>query len=193
MSIRRERIAEQIRGEIARVLREESSDPRIGLLTITRVKVSADLSRALVFWSPLQVDASHAPEDLADGLESASGFVRRQLARNLDLRRTPAIDWKYDPSIEEGSHTLSLIRSLDIEPELSEPEPVDGEDLPSLDDQEQPEADEQEPSNGIGNFRAIVFGPQQRPYDEAVKDLLFRDIEELVDLGLAADVLDAVV
>lgn len=112
MSMRTERIAEQIRGEVARVLRDESADPRIGMLTITRVKLSADLSQAILFWSPLVASDEEAVDQVALGLASASGFVRRQLAANLDLRRTPALQWKHDPSIAEGSRTLSLLRSL---------------------------------------------------------------------------------
>ncbi len=112
MSVRIERISEQVRGEVARVLREESHDPRIGMLSITRVKVSPDLSTALIFWSPLDIDGETDLEDVAEGLASATGFVRRQLAQNLNLRRTPALDFKYDPSLEQGSRTLALLRSL---------------------------------------------------------------------------------
>jgi len=120
MSMRTERIAEQIRAEIARILRDESSDPRIGLLTITRVKLSADLAQAIVFFSPLAVTDSDAVDELADGLDSASGFVRRRLAAKLDLRRTPALQFRHDSSIAEGSSTLALLRSL---PDVAEGNP----------------------------------------------------------------------
>jgi ribosome-binding factor A len=126
VSIRKQRIAEQVRAEIARVLREESSDPRIGLLTVTRVKVSADLSTALVFWSPLSVENEVDLDELSDGLRSAAGFVRGHLARSLNLRRTPALVFKYDPSIGVGSKTHSLLRSLDIAP--APPDAEDAED-----------------------------------------------------------------
>ncbi|MBW2228833.1 MAG: 30S ribosome-binding factor RbfA [Deltaproteobacteria bacterium] len=112
MSMRTDRIAEQIRGEVARVLRDESTDPRIGMLTITRVKLSADLSQAILFWSPLTGADPDAVEEVARGLDSASGFVRRHLAANLNLRRTPALQFKHDPSMAEGSRILSLLRSL---------------------------------------------------------------------------------
>ncbi len=112
MSLRAGRISEQIRGEIARLLREETSDPRIGLLTITRVKVSADLGEAIVFWSPLDVNGDVDIEQMAEGLLSATGFVRGRLARSLELRRMPALQFRYDPSIEHGSRTLALLRSL---------------------------------------------------------------------------------
>lgn len=112
MSIRIERISEQVRAEIARILRDEISDPRVGLLSLTRVKVSKDLSQALIFWSPLDVEGETDIEETQAGLESAAGYVRRELARLLDLRRTPALSFRYDPSIEEGSRTLTLMREL---------------------------------------------------------------------------------
>ena len=113
MSIRRERISEQVRQEIARLLREEVSDPRIGMLTLTRVKVSPDLSTAIVLWSPLDVRAETDLDEMSDGLDSASGYLRRQLAQNLSLRRTPELKFEYDASLAEGSRTLALLRSLE--------------------------------------------------------------------------------
>jgi ribosome-binding factor A len=112
VSIRIERISEQVRAEIARILRDEISDPRVGLLSLTRVKVSKDLSQALIFWSPLDVEGETDIEETQAGLESATGYIRRELARLLDLRRTPAPSFRYDPSIQEGSRTLSLMREV---------------------------------------------------------------------------------
>ncbi len=82
-------------------------------MTLTRVDVSPDLARADVFWS--KALASGETEDLRSvelGLESATGFVRARLARSLDLRRTPRIHFRHDPSFELGSRTLALLRSL---------------------------------------------------------------------------------
>ena len=62
-AVRNERIAEQVRAELSRLLREETSDPRVGMLTLTRVKVSPDLSTATVFWSPLELETEHDPEE----------------------------------------------------------------------------------------------------------------------------------
>lgn len=121
-SLRNERIAEQVRAELSRLLREETSDPRIGILTLTRVKVSPDLSTATVFWSPLELEADVDPEEVGRGLASAAGFLRTRLASELALRRTPALSFRHDRSIEEGSRTLALLRSL---PELAA-DPSDG-------------------------------------------------------------------
>ena len=128
VSIRAGRISEQIRAEISRVLRDETSDPRIGLLTITRVKVSPDLGQALVFWSPLDVNGETDVEQMAAGLLSATGFVRGQIAQSLDLRRVPALQFRYDPSIERGSRTLALLRSLDDKAADESRDEQDGEE-----------------------------------------------------------------
>jgi ribosome-binding factor A len=133
VSIRTQRIAEQIRAEVARILREESSDPRIGMLSITRVKVSPDLSHAILFWSPLALEGQAEPEEIEAGLRSATGFVRRLLARNLELRHTPALQFRHDPSIELGSRTIALLRSLEQDREATDPHGDDGENGEEID------------------------------------------------------------
>ena len=112
MSIRSERVAEQIRAELDQLLRQETSDPRVGLLTLTRVKLSPDMSTATVFWSPLAADPEDPIEEIAAGLVSATGFLRGRLARRLSLRRMPALSFRYDPSLREGSEMLALLRGL---------------------------------------------------------------------------------
>ena len=112
MTRRSERISEQLKGEIARVLREEVSDPRIRLVTLTRVDCAPDLSSALVFWSSIEADGEEALGQIEEGLASAASFVRRQIAQVLPLRRTPRLEFRYDPSLEQGSRTLSLLREI---------------------------------------------------------------------------------
>ncbi|MEZ4281363.1 MAG: 30S ribosome-binding factor RbfA [Myxococcota bacterium] len=122
-SVRVQRVAEQIRAELSGVLRDEVRDPRLRLITITRVKLAVDLGAATIFYSPLgedpDVDRQH---ELGEAMASVSGFLRRQLSRRMKLRHTPELRFVLDDSIAEGSHMLSLIRSLDIRPE-PEPEP----------------------------------------------------------------------
>ncbi len=124
-SVRLRRVAEQIRGELSEILREEVRDPRLRLLTITRVKVASDMGAATIFYSPLGEDPD---EDRARELEEAmlavTGFVRRSLSKRIKLRHTPSLRFILDDSIAEGTETLSLIRSLDVQPvqEASEAE-----------------------------------------------------------------------
>ncbi len=112
MSRRTLRIGEQVRAEIARILREEVTDPRVGLVTVLRVDVAPDLSNALVFWSALEAGETSEPEGVQAGLDSAASFVRRRLAQILPLRRVPALSFRHDPSIEMGNRTLGLLSSL---------------------------------------------------------------------------------
>ena len=125
-SVRVQRVAEQIRAELSQILRDEVRDPRIRLMTITRVKLAVDLGAATIFYSPLGEDPDAARRaELEDAMASVAGFLRRQLSRRVKLRHTPELRFVFDDSIAEGSHMLSLIRSLDIQPEPPpEPEPA---------------------------------------------------------------------
>ena len=124
MSIRSERIGEQIRDELSRLLRDEVSDPRVGMVSLTHVEAAPDLSTASVYWSPLSAEREAQDierlERVRDGLESASGFLRRRLANQLSLRRTPELIFRHDPSLEQGAEMLALLRNLSDEREASE-------------------------------------------------------------------------
>ncbi len=112
MTRRSERIGEQIRGELARVLRESVTDPRLRMVTLMRVDVSPELSNAIVYWSSLDAKGEGELEATADGLLGAAGFLRRELAHCLELRRVPELRFRHDPSLELGSKTLSLLSLL---------------------------------------------------------------------------------
>lgn len=112
MSRRTERIAEQLRSEIARVLSVEATDPRIRLVTLTRVDVAPDLSRAVVFWSAIETDGAGSVEHVGAGLRSAASFVRSRLSQVLPLRRIPELHFRYDPSLVQGDEMLALLRTL---------------------------------------------------------------------------------
>ena len=124
MTRRTERIGEVLRAEIAKALREEVTDPRIQLVTLTQVDVAPDLSHAIVYWSSMTSNATNRSEETAadrqqeitaigDGLESAAGFLRTLIARKLpNLRRTPALRFSHDESLETGSRTLEVLRML---------------------------------------------------------------------------------
>ena len=112
MSRRPERIAELLRSEISLVLHQEVTDPRVDLVTLTRVDVAPDLSHAVLFWSTVPGREGRELGEVAKGLASASGFVRRQLARSLSLRRMPELRFRHDPSFELGSRTLEVLEGL---------------------------------------------------------------------------------
>ena len=112
MSRRTERIGEQIRAELARLLHEEITDPRIGFVTLTQVDVAPDLSNARVYWSALKSKDSNDLSNSEAGLESAAGFLRHRLARLLELKRVPELRFRYDSSLAQGEATLSLLREI---------------------------------------------------------------------------------
>ena len=120
MTRRTERIGEQIRGELARLLREEVTDPRVGLVTLTRIDVAPDLSHAKVYWSCLDAlpagvgERAEARErEAARGLASAAGFLRTRLARALTTRRVPELRFVHDASLAAGAETLRLLKEID--------------------------------------------------------------------------------
>jgi ribosome-binding factor A len=102
---RTDRIAQQIQREIAELVRLEINDPRVRLVTITGVEVAGDYSHAKIFFTRL--DGKHA--EAQQGLESASGFLRKQLAHSIKLRIMPQLHFVYDASVERGSHLSQLI------------------------------------------------------------------------------------
>lgn len=83
-------------------------DPRVGMLTITSVDVSPDLSHAKVFFTLLQREKL---EETLVGLKRSSGFLRSQLARRLKLYTTPELRFAYDESVERGDRLSRLIDS----------------------------------------------------------------------------------
>ena len=105
---RPQKVAELIQRDLSDLLRNELRDPRVGMLTITSVDVSPDLSHAKVYFTLL--DRKNL-EDTLDGLKRASGYLRSQLARRMKLYTTPELRFSYDESVERGDHLSRLIDS----------------------------------------------------------------------------------
>ena len=113
MTRRTERIAGELLAELSRLFREEVTDPRVGLVTLTRIDVAPDLSHALVFWSAL--DLATNDDRIAErqaGLDSAAPFLRRRVARALTIHHMPELRFRYDPSLVLGTRTLSVLREV---------------------------------------------------------------------------------
>ena len=104
---RAQRIAEQIQREMAELIRLELKDPRVGLVTITGVEVTQDYEHAKVFFTLLG-EPQQAGDSLA-GLQRASGFLRSQLSRRMQLRIIPQLHFIFDESVERGIHLSKLI------------------------------------------------------------------------------------
>ena len=94
--------------ELSNIIRNEIKDPRIHLMTsVTAVAVAPDLKTCKAYISVLGEEK--AKEDTMAGLRSAEGYIRRQLARNMNLRNTPEITFLLDESIEYGVNMSKLI------------------------------------------------------------------------------------
>ncbi len=107
---RPERLAEQIRGEVAAFLQGEARDPRIGLVTVTRVRVSPDLQRAVVQFVVHGDDAVQA--QTREGLSAAAAAVRRRIAANLRLRTVPDVVFEPDRGLEHATRIDRLLADL---------------------------------------------------------------------------------
>ena len=106
------RINEEIQKSLAELIRE-LKDPRVQntMISITRVEATPDLRYAKVYASFLQEDRA---QDALKGLKSASGYLRRELGQQLQLRYTPELVWELDDSIIYGAKMLKLINSLEV-------------------------------------------------------------------------------
>lgn len=107
---RSERVAEEIRKEVATMLFGEIHDPRIGFVTITKVQVSKDLRHAKVYYSIIGSDEEK--EKTMEGLQSSSGYMRREIGKRLKLRYFPELTFKFDDSLEYASRIEKIIKEI---------------------------------------------------------------------------------
>ena len=113
-SIKNTRISSEVQRELANIIRGEIKDPRIHPLTsVVTAEVAPDLKTCKAYISVL--GDQEAQEKTLEGLNSAVGYIRRQLARNLNLRNTPEIRFIMDQSIEYGVHMSKLIDENHVE------------------------------------------------------------------------------
>ena len=108
------------------MIRLELKDPRVGLVTVTEVDVSRDLSLAKVYVSSLDDPASHQQSIRA--LQHAAGFLRCLLAKSLSLRTVPQLEFVYDASVERGVRLSHLIDEAVAGHSAPPSEDVDGDD-----------------------------------------------------------------
>ncbi len=120
-SIKNTRINSEVQRELSNIIRSEIKDPRIHPLTsVIRAEVAPDLKTCKVYISVLGDE--EAQKSTMEGLQSALGFVRRQLAKNLNLRNTPEIRFIPDQSIEYAIRMSRLIDENHVEEDESENE-----------------------------------------------------------------------
>ena len=118
---RRGRINEEIQKEMTVILRKVK-DPRVSdaFISVTAADCTPDLKYAKIYYSALSGDK----KEIAKGLKSSAGYIRRELAQRLNLRMTPELTFFEDHSIEHGAHISKLLNGIEITPEEDE----EGED-----------------------------------------------------------------
>ena len=110
---RTDRISEEVRREVDRIIREDVRDPRVtGTWSITRADVTRDLRYAKIRVSVLEEEQR---KPLLKALKNAAGFIRRELGKNLRLRYTPELFFEEDDNIAYGVHIASIL--ADVKPE----------------------------------------------------------------------------
>ncbi len=107
MGRRAERLGEALREEVAQLIAYELKDPRLGLVTVTRVEVSADLSHARVQVGVLGGEAERRQS--LEALRGAAGFVRRALGQRLRIRQVPEIEFRYDKGLDATERVARLL------------------------------------------------------------------------------------
>lgn len=116
---RRDRINDAMAKELMEILRTVK-DPRVSsaFVSVTGVDCTPDLKYAKVFYS--SIGGKDDEKGVQIGLDSAVGYVRRQLAQRLDLRQTPEIRFIRDNSMEHGAHIMSILKKVEAELEESD-------------------------------------------------------------------------
>ena len=107
---RADRVADQIRMEVADILMRKIKDPRVRSVTVTDVELTADLRIAYIFVTTMEQE--QAERDVFAGLSKASGFVRAELGRRLALRYLPEIVFKRDETGPRGDRVMKLLDEL---------------------------------------------------------------------------------
>lgn len=104
---RTRRVGEQIRRELAELIRDELRDPRLALISMTSVEVSRDLAYARIYVT-LMGDPAERNERVAE-LNRAAPLLRRELGRRMRLRVIPKLEFRYDEVVEQGARLSALI------------------------------------------------------------------------------------
>ena len=105
-----ERVAEQVREEVSLILATEVADPGVGLVTVSRVKVTPDLSLARIYWTLLGGPAEK--KKTAQALQRAARFIRHLLAERLGLRRAPEVVFQYDEGLAAHTRVEEILHEL---------------------------------------------------------------------------------
>ena len=110
---RAERIADHIKDQVSQLLSFEVKDPAVGLLTVTHVKMASDMGLAHVYYTLVGDEVERRKTERA--LERATPFVRRRLAEDMNMRRTPDVRFHYDENVERQERVATLLQEIATE------------------------------------------------------------------------------
>jgi ribosome-binding factor A len=111
---RTERVADQVKELVSQLLSFDVKDPGVGLVTVTHVKVTGDLSLATVYYT-LMDDGPRERRETAKALERASPYLRRRVAEDLNLRRATDLRFHYDEHLERQQRVEALLQQIEAE------------------------------------------------------------------------------
>lgn len=109
MSQRTQRIGDQIQRELASLIRQELKDPRLGMVTVSNVKVSPDMGYADIYVTVMGSNLDEKPDESIAVLNAAAGFLRGEVGRAIRTRVTPRLRFHYDEVVARGNRMAVLI------------------------------------------------------------------------------------
>lgn len=104
------RVEDQLQRELAQLVQQEMKDPRVGMVTITAVRVTKEFENATVYFTVMSASGDETRET-GKVLNRAAGFLRREVSHRLSLRHIPVLHFKYDESVEKGMRLTQLINA----------------------------------------------------------------------------------
>ena len=114
---RARRVADRISRELAVIIQREVSDPRLSVITVTDVEVDRELAYATIYVSTFDLGEEDRADEVLHALSGASGFLRTQLAKRIQLRSFPRLRFRWDPSPDRGARVDELLEQLRHEEE----------------------------------------------------------------------------
>lgn len=109
MSQRTQRLGDQIQREVASLIRTEIKDPRLGMVTVSAVKVSPDMGYADIYVTVMGSTLDEKPDESIAVLNAAAGFLRGEVGRAIKTRITPRLRFHYDEVVARGNRMATLI------------------------------------------------------------------------------------
>lgn len=141
-----ERLQQYILEVAATAVQRDLNDPRIGFVTLTRVKLTPDMAEATVYWSILGTDAQRRTSERA--LTAATPVIQAKVAKSLATRTTPTLKFQYDPSIAQAAHLDGIFAKL--REERGEPAVDVNAKVEGADDEEDAEGEDAEATSDEG-------------------------------------------